>query len=126
MAVVKQSTLVRAGGFLVSEANPNRSRAMITIVAGQNLIAGTVLGTITASGKYAVYNPALSDGTQTPSGILWDKCDATAVDKKAAAIVRQAEVNQNELTWFGGATGGQITAGLAALAAIGIIGRPGI
>ena len=39
-----------AGGFLVSEANGSRSREQITVLSGQDLLAGTVLGkTITGT-----------------------------------------------------------------------------
>lgn len=128
---ILNSRTVRAGGFLVSEANGYRSRETITIVTGANaagspLRAGTVLGRITASGKYTLYNPGNTDGSQTVAGLLWDDCDASASDIIATGIVRQCEVNQGELTWFGGASGGQITAGIAGLAALGIIARPSV
>jgi hypothetical protein len=57
---------------------------------------------------------------------LWGWTDATAGNAIAAAVVRDCEVNQGELTWFSGASGGQITAGIAALATIGIICRPSV
>jgi hypothetical protein len=125
MAQTFTSTVPRAGGFLVSEANNNRSRDTVVLLAGQNLATGTVLGKITASGKYVAYNPGNSDGSQTPAGILWDATNAVA-DTKVAAITRDAEVNTGELAWFAGASGAQITTGLAGLAAIGIVPRPAI
>jgi len=41
------SRLVRAGGFLVSEAEPFRSREAITVLAGEVLVSGHVLGRVT-------------------------------------------------------------------------------
>ncbi len=90
------------------------------------LFAGTVLGKITASGKYTAYNPGASDGSQTVAGILWDDADATAGDVQAAAVTRDAEVNAAELQWFLGASGAQQTAGIAGLAALGIIARTAV
>jgi hypothetical protein len=118
--------LNRAGGFMVSRANGYRAMAGITLVSGQNLQAGRVLGKITASGKYKEYNPGNSDGSEVVAGILWDDTDATSADKKAAAVVRAAEVNQGEISWFSGASGGQITAGIAGLTALGVICRPSV
>lgn len=78
------------------------------------------------SGKYKEYNPGNLDGSGVVAGILWDDCDATAADVHAAAVVRDCEVNQGELTWFSGASGGQITAGIAGLTALGVICRPSV
>lgn len=218
-ATVFSSTLVRAGGFMVSEAEGFRSRETITVLSGQNLVAGAVLGrvfsggvgasaaaagntgngamgaiTVTSAppgvyeleiiepaanagtfqvagpdgvivgdgnvgaafsggglgftladgstdfvsgdrflitvsggvGKYKEYNPGNTDGSQFVAGILWDFCNASGGDQRAAGVVRDAEVNQGELTWFSGASGGQITAGIAGLAALGIIARPSV
>lgn len=121
------SRTVRAGGFMVSEANGFRSRQQVVMVSGQTLLlAGSVLGRITASGKYTQYNPGNSDGSQTVAGVLWDDCDATAADTQCVAIVREAEVNQGELLWFSGASGGQITTGIAGLTTLQIIARPSV
>jgi hypothetical protein len=120
------SQAVRAGGFMVDTVE-NIMQASIVVAAGKKLVAGHVLGVITATGKYTEYNPANADGSQTAAGILWDNCDATTADQRAAAIVRDAVVNANELTFFSGATSGQIQTALAALAAAGgphIVSRP--
>jgi hypothetical protein len=217
MATSFTSTLVHAGGFMVSESNQFRSRAGIIVLSGEVLVAGHVLGkimvggtavaalnagvtgnptfatvtagaaakvgryrltfltattfnvedpdgnlvgngtlgvaflaggigfTATAGGtpavagdsatitvtagtdKYREYNPANTDGSNVPAGIIWDKCDATGADKRAAAVVREAEVNAQELTWFSGASAGQKTAALQSMAdRLQIIGRPAI
>lgn len=220
MATSFTSRTNRAGGFMVSEAEQFRSRETITILSGQNLQAGAVLGrvnsgqsvsaapaagntgngvlgTVTpsgpagngayqieiieaaanagrfqvtdpggvivgdgtvgvaftggglaftladgatdfvagdrfvvtvsgAAGKYKEYNPGNTDGSNVPRAILWDDVDATAGDVRGAGVVRSCQVNQGELIWFSGASGGQITAGIAALADIGIICRPSV
>ena len=38
----------------------------VTIISGQNLVRGAVLGKITASGKYNLSLSAAADGSQTP------------------------------------------------------------
>lgn len=109
--------------FLVSEANGYRSREQVVIVTGQNLAGGAVVGKITASGKYAVYNNAAVDGTQTAAGILMYAKDATAADKAGVIIARDAEVNEGELVYAAGTSAGDKTAAKVELVAAGIIVR---
>jgi len=66
--------------------------------------------------KYREYNPANTDGSGVPAGILWDNCDATAADQKATVVNNACEVNAGELTWFSGASAGQQSAALYFLA----------
>ena len=75
------------------------------------------------SGKYKEYNPANTDGSQTAVAVLLERTDATAADRDAVAIVRQAEVNAAELFWFTGATANQKAAGLSDLQNQTIIAR---
>lgn len=112
-----------AGEFIVSEANGTRSRGVVTVVSGQNLVAGAVVGKITASGKYKEYDNGASDGSEVAAAILFDNVDATSGDKSGVVLVRDCEVNAAELTWKSGQSGADITAGKADLAALGIIAR---
>ena len=53
------------GHFLKSEANGSLSREAIVIASGVGvLLAGTVLGKVTATGKYKAYDNDASDGTE--------------------------------------------------------------
>ena len=55
------------GEFLMTEANGQRSRETITIASGAGIIApGTVLGKVTASGKYVASAVGAADGSQNP------------------------------------------------------------
>jgi len=66
------------GEFLMTEANGQRSRDSITIASGAGIIApGTVLGKITASGKYLASAAGATDGSQTAVAIALYGCDAT-------------------------------------------------
>lgn len=109
--------------FLLSEATGTRSRDKITLITGQNLGAGAVLGRITASGKYTLLAPAAADGSQTAAAILGAATNATAADVVCLAITRDAEVNDNELTYPGGITAPQKTTAITNLAAAGIVVR---
>lgn len=110
---------------VLSEANGHRSRETITVVSGQNLVAGTVIGKITASGKYAVADnvtPA-SDGSQTAAGVLLEDADASGGDVAAVALLRDAEVKGPCLTYMAGASAGNKTSLNGHLATAGIIVR---
>lgn len=113
-----------AGGFMASEAAGRRARETVTIVSGTGkLVPGTVLGKVTASGKYAYYNNSLATGVETAVAILWDEVDATSADKVAVVIARDAEVNAGELVWEGSQDATAKNAGIADLRALGIIAR---
>jgi hypothetical protein len=109
--------------FVVSEGNGRISRETITVLSGQNLQAATVLGKVTASGKYKALDLAASDGSQAAAGILYDAVDASGGDTEGVAIVRLAEVNAAELVWPAGITAGQKTTALGQLTSQNIIAR---
>ena len=111
-----------AGEFLLSEAAGKRSRENVTIVSGQDLGAGAVLGKISASGKYTAVDQAAGDGSQTAVAVLIDACDATGGDKDAAITARDAEVNGECLDW-GSQSAAETTTGITELEAVGIIVR---
>lgn len=85
--------------------------ATITVAANANV------------GKYTVYAPAATDGTQTAAAILFDDAAAADTDVRQTIVVRDAEVNAGELVWPSAITADQKTAALADLAEIGIIAR---
>lgn len=59
-----------------------------TVASGAGVLArGTVLGKITASGKYIKSLSAASDGSQVPSAILLEGVDATSADKEAIIAI---------------------------------------
>jgi hypothetical protein len=112
-----------AGGFLVWEAFRDYTRETIILAAG-TLEPGTVLGRITASGKYAAHGPNATDGTETAVAVLWGKADASAGDVPAVAVVRgPAIVNRHDLVFAGTPSEGEIAAAHTALLAAGILVR---
>ncbi len=112
------------GEFLIMKEEDDYSVETVTVASGAGkLSAGTVLGVVTASGKYAVYANGASDGTQAAKAVLYDNVDATSADVSAVVVVRLAEVNAAELVWDASNSGSDITAGLADLKALGIVAR---
>jgi hypothetical protein len=74
---------------------------VVTILSGQNLNRGALLGKITASGKYILCDSAAVDGSEAPKVILAEDCDASAADKQAIVYLSGA-FNQDSVV-FGGA-----------------------
>ncbi len=112
-----------AGGFLVWEAFREYTRETITVAAGV-LEPGTVLGRITATGKYAAHDPVAIDGTETAVALLWGKADASGGDAPAVAVLRgPAIVNRHDLVFAGTPSEAEIVAAHAALLAAGILVR---
>lgn len=118
------SETLGAGAFIKSEANGEYSREQVTIASGAGkLLAGTVLGKVTASGKYIAYDDNNADGSQTAVAILYADTDATSADKQATVIVRAAEVWNARLQWAATVLAGEKTTALADFASIGIVVR---
>lgn len=94
----------------------------ITVLSGQNLVAGTVVGKITASGKYVAYdNVGTDDGRRTVAGIIIPACNAAGGDAISRALVRgPAIVNKNDLTWAAGIDAAEQAAAITAMLALGI------
>jgi len=118
------------GEWLKHEAESWYSRQDITLLgavgADKVILSGTVLGKITASGKYVPLVPGAADGSQTAVGILFiTNTVPVAVDVRAAMIARDAIVSDNGIKWPAGITAPQISTATAQLVALGILVREG-
>ena len=112
------------GDLLKFELNGSYSRETVTLKSGTSYALGSVLGKITASGKYAAHDPAAVDGTETAVAVLWGKADASGGDAPAVAVVRgPAIVNRHDLVFAGTPSEGEIAAAHTALLAAGILVR---
>lgn len=114
-----------AGEFLLSEANGNRSRDVVTVASGSGVIApGTILGKLTSGGKYQPSPATGTDGSQTAVAVALYGCDATSADQKLVVVARDAEVNVNLLSYASTVDDATKKAAKATqLAAVGIIVR---
>ena len=112
------------GQFVKYEAPNNYSREDVTVLSGQNLAAGTVVGR-NADNKITAYTPGASDGTQSAIGVLVEGVNATSGDKPGVIIARHAIcVDKTGLVWGSAVTtDAHKNTGVAALKALGIICR---
>ena len=79
------------GDLLKYELNGNYNREPVTLKAGANYALGSVLGKITASGKYRLSPDAEvvgDEGAETAVAVLIEAVDATAEDKAGLVVAR--------------------------------------
>jgi hypothetical protein len=89
---------IHAGEFLLSEGAGNISRETINVAAGPALNPGQVLGLVTATGEFAPYDSAATDGTEAAVAILYGPLGESDIVRRGRAVVRLAEVSEVHLT----------------------------
>jgi hypothetical protein len=87
---------------LIADGYPIVTEA-VTVLSGQNLVRGALVGKITASGKIVLSLSAAADGSQTPYGILSEDVDASSSDK-ASVIYIAGAFNKTKVTFGTGHT----------------------
>jgi hypothetical protein len=79
------------GDLLKYELNGSYSREVVTLKSGTNYALGSVLGKVTASGKYRL-SPAAQvagdEGAETANTVLIEAIDASAGDKAGLVVAR--------------------------------------
>ena len=113
------------GDVLKYEVNPNFTRETVTLLAGTAYPVGSVLGRITASGKYKLATSGGSDGAQTAAAVLLYAVDATLADAVGIVVARGPSIVSRAGLAYDATVddGAKITTKLGQLAAIGIIAR---
>ena len=83
------------------------------LAGGQGVLArGTLLGQVTATGKYLVATAAATDGSQVPSAVLADSYDTTLGDVTGAGLYLTGEFNANRVIFGAGVTAASAFAAL--------------
>lgn len=119
---------IKTDSDVVKDEGKNRfSRDTDVLALGSGkVIPGTVLGQVTASGKFKPLAPAASDGTQTAAALILQYADATSADQSVVNLKRRAQVVLQALVWPEGITDTQKSAAIAQLKALGIVPRMGV
>lgn len=110
-----------SGDWLRHELDPRLYREEVTIASGAGALkTGTVLGKVTASGKYVPHVNGAVDGTEAAARVLLHAVDATSADATAVVVMGNAEIVAQELVWDASVDNqGKKDAALAQLAALG-------
>ena len=110
--------------FVKYEAPQNYSREDVTVLSGQNLAIGTVVGRLTTGGKIKAYDNDAADGTQTAIGVITADVNASTGDTPGVIIARHAILAKESLVWGAAVTTqGEKDAAYVELEAIGILCR---
>ena len=115
------------GNVLKYEVNPNYTRDTIPLLMGMPYPVGSVLGKITASGKYKLATSGGADGAQTAVAVLLYAVDATLADATGIVVARGPSIVSRAGLAYDATVndGAKITTKLGQLAAVGIIARDG-
>lgn len=113
------------GDVLKYEVNPNYTRETVPLLAGMAYPVGSVLGRITASGKYKLATSGGTDGAQTAGAVLLYAVDATPGDAVGVVLVRGPAIVSREALAYDGTIDDatKIATKISQLAALGIIAR---
>ena len=126
MTVLQQPATT--GDVLKYEVNPNFTRETVTLLTGTAYPVGSVLGRITASGKYKLATHGGTDGAQTATAVLLYAVDATLADAVGIVVVRGPSIVSRAGLAYEATVNdaAKITAKIGQLAAVGIITRDGV
>ena len=113
------------GDVLKSGVNPNFARETVTLLAGTAYPVGSVLGLITASGKYKLATSGGSDGAQTAGAGRFYAGEARLADAVGIVVARGPWIVSRASLAYDATVDDapKITTKLGQLAAIGIIAR---
>lgn len=116
------------GDLLKYELNGSYCRETVTLKAGTSYALGSVLGKITASGKYRL-SPAAEvvgdEGAEVATAVLLEAVDATAGDRTGLVVARGPAIVSKAALVFDASVddGAKATAKHAELSAAGIVPR---
>ena len=115
------------GDLLKYEAPNLYSRDRVTVVAGNNLNLGAVVGMVTATGKVKSLDPSATDGSEVAAGVLMQACDAALAERTdGLMLARHAIVSDHALAWPAAITSAEQLAAIAQLKALGVLVRQGV
>ena len=126
MAIVANYPVL-SSDWLRHELDARLNREEVTIVAGAGVLpTGTVMGKISASGKYKRHVNGAGDGTQTAVAVLLNAVDASGgSDVKGVLVTGNAEIVAISLSWDASVNDNtKKNAALAQLATLGFKTRP--
>lgn len=83
-----------------------------TVLTGQTLAKGSVLGVVTASGKLKLSASAAGDGSETPRFVLAEDLDTSGGDK-VFSVVAEGYINETALVFGTGHTADTVRLPLA-------------
>ena len=113
------------GDLLKLDLGKNYTREVVTLASGSSYAIGSVVGQITASGKYKLATATGTDGAETAAGVLIAAVDATGGDVSGVIIKRGPAIVSKAMLAFDASVDDapKTTAKLTELSVLGIVAR---
>lgn len=108
---------------LLFEEDREYSRSVEILLDGSDVTYGTVLGAVTASGKYTNLDDTASDGSEDAAGVAASVAAPSGADGKVVVVKRHAVVKKSGLLWPSTADATEQAAAIVQLEALGIMVR---
>ena len=108
------------GDWLKWEQDSDYSREKVTVLSGENLATGQVVGIVTVSGKIVALDQDAVDGSQAAAGIMVGAIDASLADAEGVIIEKDALVAMDNLVWPADIEAAEKTTAIGQLEALGI------
>lgn len=96
--IASSSEEVYSPDNLIAGDSPSIATEPATLNTGQNLVRGTVVGRIAASGNITQCDNGAADGSEVAIGITVHDVDATAAAKNCP-IYKGGNFRSSEMTW---------------------------
>lgn len=113
------------GDILKFDLDKNYTREVVTLLTGTNYKIGSVLGQVTASGKYTLSPATGSTGEETATAVLLENVDASSADKSGVILRRgPAIISPADLVFASSVNDDtKKAAKIAQLVSVGIVAR---
>lgn len=113
------------GDLLKLDLGKNYTREVVTLASGASYAIGSVVGQITASGKYKLATAAGTDGAETAAGVLIAAVDASGGDASGVIIKRGPAIVSKAMLVFDASVDDvpKTVVKLTELSALGIVAR---
>ena len=113
------------GDLLKLDLGKNYTREVVTLASGSSYTIGSVVGQITASGKYKLATATGTDGAETAAGVLIAAVDATGGDVSGVIIKRGPAIVSKAMLAFDASVDDapKTAAKLTELSVLGIVAR---
>lgn len=105
-----------------------RETVVLNLATGADVSVGSVLGKVTATGKYELHSPAAVDGSEVAAAVVIEnKTVAATTDTEIAVVVRGPLIlRKQSLVWDNAQDAGQQATAIGEIEALGIVVREGV
>lgn len=111
---------------LLWEEDREFAREVVTLLDGSDVDIGTVLGIVTASGKYTNLDQDADTGEEVAAGIALAKAAPSGADAELVILRRDAVVKSGGLKWPSDIEAGEIATAVGELKTLGILVRESV